>query len=85
MENICGVANIGFYEIACMYIMLGLWFQVMFCYSTICLGVIITKAMASGGKIQQTTIYMVYLVVALIRWFGESHKYRQIKCMPFRL
>ena len=57
------------------HIMLGLWFPVMFCYSAICLGVTITKAMASSGKIQQTTVYVVYLVVALIRWFGESHKY----------
>ena len=31
------------------------------------------------------TTYVVYLAVALIWRFGESHKYRQMKCTPFRL
>ena len=31
------------------------------------------------------TIYVVYLAVALIWWFGESRRYRQINCTPFRL
>ena len=30
------------------------------------------------------TVDEVYLVVALIWWFGETHLYRQIKCTPFR-
>ena len=28
------------------------------------------------------TVYVVYLAVALIWWFGESRKYRQIKRTP---
>ena len=30
-------------------------------------------------------MHMVYLAVALIWWFGESHKYCQIKCTPLIL
>ena len=32
-----------------------------------------------------STVYVVYLAVALIWRVGKSRKYRQIKCMPLRL
>ena len=31
------------------------------------------------------TVYVVYLAVALILWFGKSRQDRQIKYTPFRL
>ena len=42
-------------------------------------------SLALEFPVEVDTLYMVYLMVVLIWQFGESYKYRQIKCMPFRL
>ena len=43
------------------------------------------KEKLTGMYVMIFTVYVVYLVVALIWHFGKSCLYRQIKCMRFRL
>ena len=35
--------------------------------------------------VEDDAVYMIYLMVVLIWQFGESRKYRQLKCTAFRL